>query len=207
MYPQESSSSPEWLSPFNRSSFQPLLFATSFFWSLPVACDQFPLWMTPGLPRPVGVAGEHREEMGQARYQWGRSSSTASCNILCSLDSLPPTPTNSLTVRRDHVWDIRRTSCCSGGDFRAMPRGFQVPCDCAFMWHFNYCCRFLLITLFSPTALMSYTSDTLSAAQMRADAFFSALWTIVIVFSSVHAFEAWLHILMQIPSLFVLMTD
>ena len=69
-----------------------------------------------------------------------------------SLDSLPATKTNRMTVMRTQVEDIRGTSSCLRGDFWAVWCSLQVPCDCAFMWHFNYCRRFLLITLFTPTA-------------------------------------------------------
>lgn len=65
-----------------------------------------------------------------------------------------------MTGRKNHVWDIRGTSCCLRGDFRAMWWDLPVSCDCAFMWHFNYCLRFLLIIQFSPTALDVLTPVT-----------------------------------------------
>lgn len=92
------------------------------------------------------------------QYSSGRSDQPYVVKV--SLDSFPASKTNRQTVSRNHGRDIRRTSCCLRGYFRAVRCGLQVPCDCAFMWHFNYCCRFLLITLFSPTALGVLTPVT-----------------------------------------------
>ncbi len=64
---------------------------------------------------------------------------------------------------------------CLRGDFGAVWCGLQVPCDCAFMWHFNYCRRFLLITLFSPTALDVLTPVTCCLLQRWKHVFFCSV--------------------------------
>lgn len=65
-----------------------------------------------------------------------------------------------MIVRGSVFETLGGTSCCLRGNLGAERFGLQVPCDCAFMWHFNYCGRYLLITPFSPTALHVLTLAT-----------------------------------------------